>query len=111
MKLPKIIKDCAAYCVGAYTEFSQALQDVADYNEMKNKVASLSDYRFADAFFYTANRIAASRTAPNKETLRELCDKAMEMLASGTEQAEVLWYFDILLEKAPDTEKEQNHVT
>ena len=99
MKLPKIIKDCAAYCVGAYTGFSQALKDVADYNEMKNKLESLSNYVFADEFFYTAKRIAAGRTAPNKETIKALCDEAMEMLASGTEPADVLAYFDNLLEK------------
>lgn len=99
MKLPKIIKDCAAYCVVAYKGYAQAIQDCADYNEMKNRLASLSNYVFADAFFYTAKQIAAGRSGPNKETIKALCDEAMEMLASGTEPVEVLWHFDILLEK------------
>lgn len=59
----------------------------------------MSNYRFVDAFDYIANAICERRSTPNTETYVSLGKKAVELLASGVEQADVLDYFDELLEK------------
>lgn len=99
MQLPKVIKQMAKLCVATYNDFSCRIDDFNKVMEMKNRIATLSNYNFVSAFDYTANAICARRTTPNTETYLSLGEKAIELLASGQEQADVLYYFDELLRK------------
>lgn len=97
MQFPKVIKQMAKLCVEAYSDFSCRIDDFNKVMEMKNRIAALSNYNFVSAFNYTANAICSRRTAPNTETYLSLGEKAIELLAKGQEQADVLYYFDELL--------------
>lgn len=99
MKIPETIKQMAKLCVSAYNDFNTTIEDFNKRCEVKNQIASLSNYLFADAFDYIANAICERRSTPNTETYISLGNKAMELLASGVDQADVLDYFDELLER------------
>lgn len=99
MKIPETIKQMAKLCVSAYNEFTNSIEDFSKRCEIKNQIASLSNYRFVDAFDYIANAICERRSTPNTETYVSLGKKAVELLASGVDQADALDYFDELLEK------------
>ena len=99
MKIPETIKQMAKLCVSAYNDFNNSIEDFSKRCEIKIQIASLSNYRFVDAFDYIANAICERRSTPNTETYVSLGKKAVELLASGVEQADVLDYFDELLEK------------
>ena len=99
MKIPETIKQMAKLCISAYNDFNNSIEDFSKRCEIKNQIASLSNYRFADAFDYIANAICERRSTPNTETYVSLGKKAIELLASGVEQADALDYFDELLEK------------
>ncbi len=97
MKFPKAIKQMVKLCVGVHSDFLSRVDNFNKIMEMKNRIATLSDYNFANAFDYTAKVICARRTTPNTETYLSLGEKAIELLARGQEQADVLYYFDELL--------------
>lgn len=99
MKIPETIKQIAKLCVSVYNDFNNSIEDFSKRCEVKNQIASLSNYLFADAFDYIANAICERRSTPNTETYISLGKKAMELLASGVDQADVLDYFDKLLER------------
>ena len=92
----------AKLCVEAYSDFSCIINDFNKVMEMKNRIASLSDYNFVNAFDYTANAICERRTTPNTETYLSLGEKAIELLVMGQEQADVLYYFDELLRRSDE---------
>ena len=97
--IPKVVKQFTKMCVLAYSDFNKIFDDFNKRCEMKNEIAKLSNCTFADAFDYTANSICSRRSTPNTETYLSLGKKAIELLASGKEQADVLYYFDELLRK------------
>lgn len=99
MKIPEVIKQMAKLCVSAYSDFNNSIEDLGRRCEVKNEIASLSSFNFVNAFDYIANSICVKRITPYTETYISLGKKAIEMLASGVEQADVLDYFDELLEK------------
>lgn len=93
------IADFAKYFVTEYWRFKKDISDYADICEAENKLYAISSGAFVRAFSYTARRIAYCRSAPNRDTILSLADKAQEMLARGDSQADVLLYFDEMLEK------------
>lgn len=99
MKIPETIKQMAKLCVSAYNDFNNSIEDFGKRCEIKNQIASLSSYRFVDAFDYIANAICKRRSTPNTETYVSLGKKAVELLLSGADQADILDYFDELLER------------
>lgn len=103
MKLIAKIKSCCAdigkLSVAAYKGYESAIHDLSRRCEAENRLASISSYRFVNAFNQTANAISAARRDPNIETYLSLCAQAGEMLCAGVEEADVLWYFDLLLKK------------
>ena len=99
IKIPKVIKEFAKFCVVAYSDFNNSIDDLNKRCEIKNRIATLSSFDFVSAFDYTANAICERRITPNTETYLSLAEKAIELLASGKEQADVLYYFDELLSK------------
>ena len=99
MQFPKAVKQMAKLCVELYSDFSCRIDDFNKVMEMKNRIASLSNYDFVSAFDYIANAICARKNTPNTETYLSLGEKAIELLSSGQEQADVLYYFDKLLRK------------
>lgn len=99
MKFPETIKQMAKLCVSTYNDFYNSIEDFRKRCEIKNQIASLSNYRFVDAFDYIANIICERRSTPSTETYVSLGKKAAELLASGVDQADVLDYFDELSEK------------
>ena len=99
MEISKTIKEFANFCMGAYINFNNIIYDLSKRCEVKNRIANLSNYDFVTAFDYTANAICERRITPNTETYLSLGEKAIELLASGKEQADVLYYFDELLRK------------
>ena len=99
MKIPKVIEQMGKMCTVAYSDFSNSLDELNKRCEIQNRIAILSSYDFVRAFNYTADAICARRTTPNTETYLSLGEKAIELLASGKEQADVVYYFDELLRK------------
>lgn len=71
-----------------------AVKSFAKQQEAESDLASVSSWKFVRAFSSTAHELAEKEAAPYTETYVSLCREAAEMLVSGTDQAEVLWYFD-----------------
>ena len=69
--------------------------------EIENRMACLTShgYSFVSAFRPTAKSIAEMLPASNTETYIHLANEAIEMLARGDDPAEVLWHFDLKLER------------
>ena len=99
MKVPETIKQMAKLCVSAYNELYNSIEELNKRCEIKNEIASLSSFHFVSAFDHIAGNICVRRITPYTETYVSLGKKAVELLASGVEQADVLDYFDELLEK------------
>ena len=99
MKIPETIKQMAKLCVSAYSELYNSIEELNKRCEIKNEIATLSSFHFVSAFDCIADKICARRVVPYTETYVSLGKKAVEMLASGKEQGDVLDYFDELLER------------
>lgn len=99
MKIPETIKQMAKLCVSAYSELYNSIEELNKRCEIKNEIAAVSSFHFVSAFDYIAEAICVRRITPYTETYVFLGKKAVELLTSGVEQADVLDYFDELLEK------------
>lgn len=91
-----------AFCIffaSTYKNFSSILNDRARMNKVDSQIISLSSCAFCRSFGYIAMKISEARPFPTADTYCALANKALEMLASGENEAEVLDYFDDLLMK------------
>ena len=98
-KLKAMISDVSKYCVTEYLTFQKNISDYADICAAENDLYAISSGAFVRAFSDTALRISHCRSAPNRDTFLDLADMAKRMLLRGDSQADVLLYFDEILEK------------
>lgn len=102
MTLKDKIKDLSIQSIklatSTFKEFTEQIERYAKCCEAENRLASVSSDAFVRAFSDTAKQICYCKTTPFLNNYLPLIDEAIEMLASGEEEAEVLWYFDILLQ-------------
>lgn len=98
-KVKGSIADFAKYCVTEYGRFQKYISDYADICAAENDLYAISSGAFVRAFSDTALRIAYCRSVPNRDTFLGLADIAKRMLLRGDSQADVLLYFDEILEK------------
>ena len=98
-RLKSLGTQLVALVTPAFASMTEAINEYTKICEADNQLASVSSYDFVWAFKDTAMAICECRTTPNTETYISLCDEAMKRLISGDEQADVLCYFDLLLEK------------
>ena len=92
--------------VAALKDFENALNDQARMCEAENEIMMLASWEFVRAFNSVARLICSARIAPFADTYCSLAKKAVEMLAKGEEEKDVLYYFDKLYvkEMAGETE-------
>ncbi len=95
----KIFKEFSIFAASTYKNFSSILNDHARMNEVDNQIISLSSCAFGRSFRNIAMKISEARLFPTADTYCMLANKALEMLASGENEADVLYYFDNLLIK------------
>ena len=98
-KVKASILDFAKYCVTEYVTLQKNISDYADICAAENNLYAISSGAFVRAFSDTALRIAHCRSVPNRDTFLDLADIAKRMLLRGDSQADVLLYFDEILEK------------
>lgn len=78
--------------------YTQRLNETSKVCELQNKVASLSNYRIADALMYTVKQIAYASPRPSHEVICEYLERAIADLMSGMDAAEMLWKYDEIYE-------------
>ena len=110
MKLAESLKNLSTSIIGkavsALDDFKSALEDQSRMCEKQNEIAALSSYEFVNAFNCVARLICSARILPFADTYCGLAETAIQMLAKGEKQEDVLYYFDKLYvkETAGDTE-------
>ncbi len=82
--------------VGALSDFENALEDQSRMCEAQNEIMALSSNEFVSAFNAVARLICSARTASSADTYCSLAKTAVELLAKGEEEKDVLYYFDKL---------------
>ena len=88
-----IIKDIVKAACSAWNNFSWELARIAEQQEAENKLAQVSSFEFVFAF---------RDIAEDDYLYIHHCKSAVEMLASGTDQEEVLRHFESKLQKKKD---------
>ena len=79
--------------------FFAQLKDYTELLACENRIASLSNHSVAHELMNTIKKLSYCYLDPCMDTIKELSNKACHMLAKGDSPQEVLWYFDLLLEK------------
>lgn len=79
----------------SFQKFELALNVLERVMEKENDLAKIANYAFVDAFRTTA-KVLSEVTS---RTYVSYLDEAMDMLLEGNDPAEVLCYFDLILER------------
>lgn len=102
-KIQETMKDISNRCIVGFetmkASYNYQLKVLTDVMEKENEMAKLSNWSFVDAFRVTARTLAETLPEPNTESYIRFANEAIEMLARGNDPAEVLWYFDLKLER------------
>ena len=85
-ELWQLFKEVPPYYMQRFNELSKVC-------DLQNKVASLSNYRTADALMYTVKQIACASARSNHEVICEYLEKAIEDLMSGMDTTEMLYKY------------------
>ncbi len=97
MNIKEASREVARLAVKAYTEFSESLYNAARIAEAENRLASVSRYGYT---FVSAFREYKDDDLP--DTYISMIEEATDMLASGVDDASVLYYFDSRKKKGGD---------
>lgn len=89
MSINKALRQVAALAVQAYTEFSDTLYKMGKIAEAENRLASVAQH--GDTFV-SAFRVYKDDDLP--DTYISMVEEAMQMLAAGVDDADVLYYFE-----------------
>ena len=79
--------------------YAETLNATTLIMETDTELAKLSSWDFVHAFRPTAKAMAEMLSDPYTESYLRFAKEAKEMLARGDDPVEVLWHFDIRLEK------------
>lgn len=98
-KLKKLGTQMGTSAICAVKELDRAINACAERHEATARLMNLAGVGFTRDFQFTADQICYCRITDNTETYISLVDEAIEMLASGCHQADVLAYFEKVLMK------------
>lgn len=110
MKIAESFKNLSTLIIGnaldALKDFENAIKDQSRMCEAQNEIMALSSCEFTRAFNSVARLICSARIAPFADTYCCLAKAAVNMLAKGEDEKDVLYYFDKLYvkEMAGETE-------
>lgn len=97
--LKRICQDIAKYCVSAYQGYSETLAEHAEMARLYNEVCSISNRACAECVSDSAMQIANARTAKTIVTYKAIMEEAVQMLARGDNQSDVVHHFDMMVAK------------
>ena len=97
--LKRICQDIAKYCVSAYYDYSETLAEHAEMARLYNEVCSLSSRACAECISDSAMQMVNSRTAKTIVTYKAIMEEAIQMLARGDNQSDVVYHFDMMVAK------------
>ena len=97
--LKSICQDIAKYCVSTYQGYAGVLEEHAEMARLYNEVYSLSSRACAECVSDSAKQIASARTAKTIVTYKAIMEEAIQMLARGDNQSDVVYHFDMMVAK------------
>ena len=97
--LKKLCTKTSGKLVIALEDFENALRDSNRMTNLENEILSLSNIQFVSAFNAIAKLICSSRKTSFADTYCDLAKTAVNLLAKGEEEKDVLYYFDKLYAK------------
>ena len=97
--LKRICQDIAKYCVSAYQDYSETLAEHAEMARLYNKVYSLSSRSCAECVSDSARQLSYARSVKNIDTYTAVMNEAVQMLARGDNQSDVVNHFDMMVAK------------
>lgn len=89
MSIIEKTRNLAKLLVGAYADFTGILHEHARIGEAENRLASISRFGFSFVFALREFKVEQSTC-----TYISMLEEAAELLASGVDEAEILWYFE-----------------
>lgn len=98
-KIKDLANNIGKYCVSSYCRFFETLAEKAEMARLYNEVYSLSSHVCAECVSQSAKQLAAARTAPGHITYIGVMNEAIEMLANGYSQSDVVFHFDMMVAK------------
>lgn len=98
-KIKSIISDIAKYCVSTYQGYADTLAEQAEMGRLYNEVCSLSSYACAECVSDSARQLACSRSEKNIVIYTAVMNEAIQMLARGDNQSDVVNHFDMMVAK------------
>lgn len=87
------------FIVLALSVSKETIADYAELARLYDKVCSLSSRACAKCVHESAKQLAVACSAPNIETYMEIMNEAIGMLASGVDQSDVVFHFDVKVAK------------
>ena len=83
----------------AAKNLDEHIKQLSEKFAAETELATVSSFGFVRVFGSVAHELSEMQITPYTENYVSLCKEATKMLASGMEQADVLWHFDELLRK------------
>ena len=97
--LKGICQDIAKYCVATYQGYADTLAEHAEMARLYNEVCSLSSRACAECVSDSAIQMANARTVKTIVTYKAIMEEAIQMLARGDNQSDVVHHFDMMVAK------------
>ena len=98
-QIKAICADIGKYCVAAYQGYADTLAEHAEMARLYNEVCSLSSHACAECVSDSAMQMANARTAKTVVTYKAIMEEAIQMLARGDNQSDVVYHFDMMVAK------------
>ena len=97
--LKSICQDIAKYCVATYQGYAGVLEEHAEMARLYNEVCSLSSRACAECVSDSARQLSYARSVKNIDTYTAVMNEAIQMLARGDNQSDVVYHFDMMVAK------------
>ena len=97
--LKSICQDIAKYCVATYQGYAGVLEEHAEMARLYNVVCSLSSHACAECVSDSARQLSYARSGKNIDTYTAVMNEAIQMLARGDNQSDVVNHFDMMVAK------------
>ena len=98
-KIKSVFDDIAKYCVATYQGYADTLAESAEMARLYNEVFSLSSRACAECVSDSAMQMANARTTKTIITYKAIMEEAIQMLARGDNQSDVVYHFDMMVAK------------
>lgn len=98
-QIKAICADIDKHCVSAYQGYAGALAEHAEMERLYNVVCSLSSHACAESVSDSARQLSYARSGKNIEIYTSVMNEAIQMLARGDNQSDVVNHFDLMVAK------------